>query len=420
MNARTIVIAALLGLCRFAVAQEEPAAPQAPAAPLTDPAPAEPTDLVSSLAGIPGAASFRIAVEASGLAQTLATTGPFTMFVPSDEAMARLDKSTLRSLLQPEMQSALVAVVAHHIVPGRRSASDLARLSAVPALSGRTLDIRQGQHGPVIAGAALVRENFAATNGVIHVIDTVLLPTTRDLRAALEVTGRFHIFLSLCETAELEDMLQRREDMTVLAPTDEAFSALPQDTVELLSSSRNRDKLRSLIESHFIRGRMSSREIVDSGPVRTVADTLVRCALGGESQAEALGAVRIFGPDIDATNGVVHAISELAIPLQSLRLIPDGRLVVGIFLDKAGSVLANQFALDGRNALVVTGLTKGGPAQQVGIQENDVLVAVNGRLASNSELSRAKESAGYGGAVELTLYRKGRKMVINVPVGIER
>jgi uncharacterized surface protein with fasciclin (FAS1) repeats len=115
------------------------------------------------------------AVKAAGLVETLNGTGPFTVFAPTDEAFAKLPKGTVENLLKPENKEQLVAVLTYHVVPGKIMASDVATTNA-KTVNGKKLPITVND-GKVKAGEAnVVKTDIAASNGVIHVIDTVLVP----------------------------------------------------------------------------------------------------------------------------------------------------------------------------------------------------------------------------------------------------
>lgn len=115
------------------------------------------------------------AIKAAGLVETLNGTGPFTVFAPTDEAFAKLPKGTLENLLKPENKEQLVALLTYHVVPGKIMASDVATTNA-KTVNGKKLPIVV-KEGKVKAGEAnVVKTDIAASNGVIHVIDTVLVP----------------------------------------------------------------------------------------------------------------------------------------------------------------------------------------------------------------------------------------------------
>ena len=115
------------------------------------------------------------AVQAAGLVETLKGAGPFTVFAPTDDAFAALPAGTVDSLLMPENKAKLVSILTYHVVPGAVTASDVAGLTSATTVQGGTLAI-DTTNGVKINNATVVTPDIMADNGVIHVIDTVLLP----------------------------------------------------------------------------------------------------------------------------------------------------------------------------------------------------------------------------------------------------
>ena len=116
------------------------------------------------------------AVQAAGLVETLKGPGPFTVFAPTDEAFAALPAGTVESLLKPENKATLVSILTYHVVPGKTVSSDLAgRQLQVATVQGSTVDI-DGTSGVQVDDANVVQADIGATNGVIHVIDKVIMP----------------------------------------------------------------------------------------------------------------------------------------------------------------------------------------------------------------------------------------------------
>lgn len=116
------------------------------------------------------------AVQAAGLVDTLKGDGPFTVFAPTDEAFAKLPEGTVENLLKPENKDQLVAVLTYHVVPGKVMSSDIAgKKLSTKTVQGSDVDI-DATNGVMVDGATVVAADVEATNGVIHVIDTVILP----------------------------------------------------------------------------------------------------------------------------------------------------------------------------------------------------------------------------------------------------
>lgn len=116
------------------------------------------------------------AVTAAGLVDTLKSAGPFTVFAPSDEAFSKLPAGVVADLVKPENKAKLSAILTLHVMAGKVMAADVSGKKLTPAsVNGEALHV-DGTHGVTINGAKVVTPDIACTNGVIHVIDTVLLP----------------------------------------------------------------------------------------------------------------------------------------------------------------------------------------------------------------------------------------------------
>lgn len=117
------------------------------------------------------------AVQAAGLAETLGGPGPFTVFAPTDEAFAMLPAGTLEMLLKPENKKQLAEILTYHVVPGQAVYSDaIVKMTTVPTVLGRAASVKVVDGKVMVDGATVVAADVAASNGVIHVIDTVILP----------------------------------------------------------------------------------------------------------------------------------------------------------------------------------------------------------------------------------------------------
>jgi len=119
------------------------------------------------------------ALDAAGLVQTLKGAGPFTVFAPTDEAFAKLPAGTLEELLKPENKAKLQRILTYHVVSGKVTAADVVKLHEAKAVSGDTIAIAANGGTVTVDGAHVVKTDIAASNGVIHVIDTVILPKDR-------------------------------------------------------------------------------------------------------------------------------------------------------------------------------------------------------------------------------------------------
>ncbi len=130
-------------------------------------------DVVDTAVAAGGFTTLATALQAAGLVETLKGEGPFTIFAPTDEAFAKLPAGTLEALLKDKQR--LVAVLTYHVVPGRVMASDVLKMTAAKTVQGGSLTIHADK-GVSVDGANVVKTDIQAGNGVIHVIDAVLLP----------------------------------------------------------------------------------------------------------------------------------------------------------------------------------------------------------------------------------------------------
>jgi uncharacterized surface protein with fasciclin (FAS1) repeats len=134
------------------------------------------TDIVDTAVAAGSFKTLAKALQAADLVGTLKGAGPFTVFAPTDEAFAKLPAGTLETLLKPENKAKLQRILKYHVVPGKVMAADVVKMRSAKAASGDTLTIASRDGGVTVDGAKVVKTDIAATNGVIHVIDSVILP----------------------------------------------------------------------------------------------------------------------------------------------------------------------------------------------------------------------------------------------------
>jgi uncharacterized surface protein with fasciclin (FAS1) repeats len=137
---------------------------------------AESKDIVDTAVAAGSFKTLAKALQAADLVDTLKGAGPFTVFAPTDEAFAKLPAGTLESLLKPENKAKLRRILTYHVVPGKVMASDVVKLRSAKAVSGDTLTITTGNGAVSVDQARVVKTDIATSNGVIHVIDTVIVP----------------------------------------------------------------------------------------------------------------------------------------------------------------------------------------------------------------------------------------------------
>jgi uncharacterized surface protein with fasciclin (FAS1) repeats len=257
------------------------------------------------------------ALQAADLVDVLAGDGPFTVFAPTDDAFAKLPHGTVETLLEPENRERLTAILTYHVVPGRVSSAQAARLTGAGTVNGQRLAIERDHGALRIDDATVISADVGASNGVIHVIDSVLLPSDETLIEVARDAGSFGTLLAAVDAAGLTHDLMGDGPFTVFAPTDEAFGALPEGTVASLLEPENRDQLREILTYHVASGRLYGADLLKDGAVETLAGRSVTVQVSnGRIQAND---ARVVATDIDAANGVVHVIDAVLIPGMSMQ-----------------------------------------------------------------------------------------------------
>jgi len=281
-----------------------------------------------------GAGSFNTlvaAVEAAGFVDTLSGEGPFTVFAPTDDAFAALPEGVLDALLLPENQAVLSSILTYHVVAGEVLSTDI-EPGAVETVEGQTIELAT-DGGVTVNGVNVVTADVDASNGVIHVIDGVLLPPDVDPAALLEsdmdsdmddasdqlgtivdvavAAGSFETLVAAVTAAELAETLSGPGPFTVFAPTDEAFAALPEALVPCLLEDENQDALASILTYHVVEGAVLSTDLTD-GDVPTVQGEEVTIDLTDGVTIN--DSVAVVTADIEADNGVIHVIDGVLVP----------------------------------------------------------------------------------------------------------
>lgn len=134
------------------------------------------TDIVDTAVAAGDFTTLAAALEAAGLVVTLKGDGPFTVFAPTDEAFAKLPAGTVESLLKPENKDQLVAILTYHVVPGNVQAADVVKLTSATTANGSDVKISVREGVVFVNDSRVVATDIEASNGVIHVVDTVILP----------------------------------------------------------------------------------------------------------------------------------------------------------------------------------------------------------------------------------------------------
>ncbi len=264
------------------------------------------------------------ALEAAGLAETFAGEGSFTVFAPTDDAFAALPEGTVEALLA-DPEGALTDILTYHVVEGKVMASDVVNLDAAPTLNGKEISIMVDGDSVILNETVKVTAtDIEASNGVIHVIDAVLLPPADEMmegemmeakQSIAEIAaeaGTFNTLLAALEAAGLAETFAGEGSFTVFAPTDDAFAALPEGTIEALLADPE-GALTDILTYHVVDGKVMASDVVSLDEATTLNGQTIKITVDGDSVI-LNDTVMVIATDIEASNGVIHVIDAVLIP----------------------------------------------------------------------------------------------------------
>jgi uncharacterized surface protein with fasciclin (FAS1) repeats len=282
-------------------------------------------DIVAIAAGDERFSTLVTALTEAGLVETLQGDGPFTVFAPTDDAFAALPEGTVEGLLADI--PALTDVLLYHVVPGKVMAADVVNLDFADTVQGSALGITVADGTVMINDAEVIIPDIEASNGVIHVIDSVLIPAAGEAMAEEEMAEeemaqdivaiaagdeRFSTLVTALTEAGLVETLQGEGPFTVFAPTDDAFAALPEGTVEGLL--QDIPALTDVLLYHVVAGNVMAADVVNLDTADTVQGTAVDITV--EDGKVMVNDAEVIITDIQATNGVIHVIDAVLVPAQ--------------------------------------------------------------------------------------------------------
>lgn len=255
------------------------------------------------------------AVKAAGLVDALKAEGPYTVFAPTDEAFAKLPKGTVETLLKPENKDKLVGILTYHVVKGEVPASKVVSLRGAVTLNGQRVDIKTEDGKVSVDGANVVKTDIKCSNGIVHVIDSVILPASDNIPTVASKAGDFNTLVAAAKAAGLAEALAGDGPFTVFAPTDAAFEKLPKGTVETLLKPENKEKLAAILKYHVVPGRVYSEAALNVQEAKTLLGQTIRISADGG--VAKINDAKLIATDIDASNGVIHVIDSVLLPSQT-------------------------------------------------------------------------------------------------------
>ena len=260
------------------------------------------------------------ALTAADLVTTLKGTGPFTVFAPTDAAFAKLPNATVVDLLKPENKAKLAQILKYHVLNGKIQASDIKGMT-LPMQKDTLAGVKaivDGDATTVLVNKATVTiADVAAKNGVIHAIDTVLMPPS-DIVSIAAGNPSFSKLVAALNATGLGSTLNGTGPFTVFAPTDAAFDKLPAGTVDDLLKPANKDKLANILKFHVSDQLLTAASI---GRMKLPGTVTMKAGGSNDVSKDASGlminSARINSDSVFASNGMIHPIDMVLMPKAS-------------------------------------------------------------------------------------------------------
>jgi uncharacterized surface protein with fasciclin (FAS1) repeats len=291
----------------------------------------EPITVVDIIVNSPEHTTLEAAVIAAGLADDLSGDGPFTVFAPTDAAFAALPAGVVDALLA-DPTGELASVLLYHVVSGTALSTDLTDGQMITTLLGEDITVTIDANGVMINDAMVIVADLIADNGVVHVIDAVLLPPppqpTNTILDIVVNSADHNTLEAAVVAAGLQGALAGEGPLTVFAPTDAAFAALPAGTVEALLADPN-GALTQVLLYHVVGGVALSTDLADGMMITTLQGQDITVTINGDGVF--INDAQVIVADIMADNGVVHVIDAVLVP----ELNPEPTTVVDIIVNSA-------------------------------------------------------------------------------------
>jgi uncharacterized surface protein with fasciclin (FAS1) repeats len=278
-----------------------------------DPRPATVVDVIT---GSDDHTTLAAAVAAADLVETLSGNGPFTVFAPTDAAFAALPAGTVEALLQ-NPSGDLSDILRYHVIGDRVLSGALSDGLTAQTVLGSDLSFTINEQGAFVNGARITVADIETQNGVVHVIDAVLIPpvesdplpqTVVDIIAGSAVHETLTVALI---AAGLIETLQGEGPFTVFAPVDDAFNALPAGTLEALLEDPSGD-LTNILLYHVVAANALSAGLSDGQSIETVSGETLVVTINDDGIF--IGDAMVIAADIEAENGVVHVVNSVLLP----------------------------------------------------------------------------------------------------------
>lgn len=317
----------------------------------TQPLLAQDADIVDTAIAAGDFNTLVTAVQLAGLVEALKGDGPFTVFAPTDAAFEALPDDVLQAALA-DPEGLLTQVLLYHVVPGKVMSSDLSDGLEAATLQGESVVFTLGDGMAMVNDANIIMADIETSNGVIHVIDAVILPPsllaaaeeevvaaeatpapaeeaapeatpapaeeageaaapTADIVDTAVAAGSFNTLVAAVQAAGLVEALKGDGPFTVFAPTDDAFAKIPQETIDGLLADPTGD-LTQILLYHVIAGKVMASDLSDGLTAATLQGGEVTFSLSDAGAK--VNDANIIATDIETSNGVIHVIDSVILP----------------------------------------------------------------------------------------------------------
>ena len=242
--------------------------------------------------------------------ETLSGEGPFTVFAPTDAAFGALPQEVIDALLA-DPTGDLTDILLYHVLSGQALSSDLMDGMTATTLNGKDITVTINDDGVFINDAQVTVADIQADNGVVHVIDAVLIPPTVTVVDIIVNSEDHNILETVVTAAGLADTLSTEGPFTVFAPTDAAFGALPQEVIDALLADPTGD-LTDVLLYHVLSGEVLSTDLMDGMTATTLNGADITVTINDDGIF--INDAQVTVADIQADNGVVHVIDAVLMP----------------------------------------------------------------------------------------------------------
>jgi transforming growth factor-beta-induced protein len=268
-----------------------------------------PVDIVQAVTNNSEFSTLATALQKANLTDTLNSTGPFTVFAPTDAAFAAANQTLLNQLMSSNDTTNLTKLLTYHVIPSLIVLGNGTGNMTAATVEGGNLLIKANGDNFTVNNAKVVGATYA-TNGVIYTVDKVLMNPKTIVETAME-DGNFTKLVAALQAANLTAALNGTGPFTVFAPTDAAFNALDQATLQKLLTT-DKDNLSAILQYHVVPGTVYSFDIVNNMTVATLNGLPLNITVEGNQIM--VGNATVQMTDIVTTNGVIHVIDKVLMP----------------------------------------------------------------------------------------------------------